>query len=244
MEIDQEVRRSSDKLRLSILLVLFLSFYSSVGQFIEYGGGLGATSYAGDLSRGYQPLDSRFSVYGFYRLNFSEFVSFRTSLTYGRLTGDDSNPIDPLAEERNQSFQANLFELAGTFEYYFLDFRDEQSPIRWSPYLFAGFGITRFSAENIPNEDFSRTQAVLPFGVGIKQLIGKQFAVALEFGPRKTFTDHLDGVSGGEQTVKDFNFGQPNTDDWYFHAGISVAYILYKIPCPFPYIPNQSMFRR
>lgn len=242
--LDLEVRRSSDKLK-TVILFLFLSVsYTTFGQFIEFGGGLGATSYAGDLSRGYKPLDSRFSLYGFYRLNFTEFLSFRTSLMYGRLTGDDSNPIDPLAEERNQSFRANFFELAGTFEYYFLDYRDEQSPIRWSPYLFAGFGMSRFSGNNIPNEDFSRTQAVLPFGVGVKQLIGKQFAVAFEFGPRKTFTDFLDGVSGGEQTVKDFNFGQPNSDDWYFHAGISIAYILYKIPCPFPYIPNRSMYRR
>ncbi len=227
-----------------LLVLLVLSNLSLSAQFIEFGGGIGGLSYAGDLSRGYKPLDSRINIFGVYRMNFSEFVSFRTTFGFGQLRGDDSSPIDPLAEVRNQSFSANMFEFTGALEYYFLDFRDQKSPIRWSPYLFGGFGLSRFSGQVIENEDFNRMQAVLPFGIGVKQLIGKQFAIALEFGPRKTFTDLLDGVSGGEQTVKDFDFGQPNTDDWYFQAGISLVYILYKIPCPFPYIPNRSMLRR
>ncbi len=177
-------------------------------------------------------------------MNFSEFVSFRTRLIYGSLVGNDNSPIDPLGEVRNASFKANFLEFSGAFEYYFLDFRDEKSHIRWSPYFFAGFGLSRFGGDVLNNENFSRIQAVIPFGIGVKQLIGKQFAVNFEIGPRTMFTDYLDGISGGEPTVKDFQFGHPSSNDWYFQAGLSVTYILYKIPCPFPYIPNRAMLRR
>ena len=225
---------------------MFFIALVSQAQFLEFGGGIGGISYAGDISRGYQPLDSRFSVHGVYRMNFSEFVSFRTSLTVGSFAADEtSDPIDPLGSVRNQSFERRLLEFAGAMEYYFLDYTDRQSPIQFSPYLFAGFGVARINEVPEAPEGFSRIQAVLPFGLGIKQLIGKQFALALEFGARKSFTDYLDGISGGEQTTKRGNqFGQPNTDDWYMQTSLTFTYILYKIPCPFPYVPNQSMFKR
>ena len=233
---------------LAVSSFLFLVTISSIhAQFIEFGGGIGAYSYAGDLSRGYKPLDSRFGVYGIYRLNLSEFVSFRTSLGIGSLQGDDSDPIDPLAEERQRSFKTNLLEFSGVIEYYFLDFKSDKASIKWSPFVFGGFGLTRFGEiEGAPeDQDFNRIQAHLPFGLGFKHLIGRRFAIAAEFGVRRTFTDMLDGVADSEQTRKDgFNFGQPNTNDWYFFSGISVTYILYKIPCPFPYVPNKTLLKR
>lgn len=216
-----------------------------MGQFLEFGGGLGAMSYAGDLSRGYKPFKSKPGAFGLFRMNFSEFVSFRTALTYGTLTGSDSNPIDPLGEVRGHSFRTSVWEFSGTIEYHFLDFGPEKSNVNWSPYFFAGIGFTRVGEINGAPDDFGRMHANIPFGLGVKQLIGRKFAVSADFGVRKTFTDYLDGVSDSNQTRKDgFEFGHPNTDDWYFFAGISFSYILYKIPCPFPYIPNRYMFKR
>ena len=231
---------------LKLFLALFLgASFSLEAQFLEFGGGIGALSYAGDLSRGIKPLDSKLGGFGVFRMNFSDFLSFRTALAYGTLAADDGNPIDPLGEVRNHSFKTSLWEFSGVLEYHFLDFRHEKSPIRWTPYFFAGIGFSKLGEINGAPEDFGSIQANVPFGIGVKQLIGKRFAVTADFGVRKTFTDYLDGVSDSNQTRKDgFEFGHPNTNDWYFFSGISLTYILYKIPCPFPYVPNRFMFKR
>lgn len=223
---------------------LLLSIQTASSQFLEFGGGIGIFGYAGDLSRGYNPLESKFGAFGVYRMNFSEFVSFKTSLGIGSLAGNDDNPIDPLGEARSHSFSTGITELSGVLEYHFLDFRNEKSPIRWSPFVFGGFGLARLGEVNGAPDDFNQIQAIVPFGIGFKQLIGKQFGLSLEIGTRKTFTDYIDGVSDTEQTVKNFEFGHPTSKDWIFFTGVSFTYILYKIPCPFPYIPNKSMFKR
>ena len=214
-------------------------------QFIEFGGGIGTFSYAGDLSRGYKPLNARVGFHGVYRMNLSEFVSFRTSLTIGSVSGSDDPAIDPLGEVRQQSFSTSLVEFSGVMEYYFLNFRDEDSRVRWSPYLFGGFGLARVEKVDGAPDDFNKIQAVVPFGLGFTHLIGKQYNIGIELGVRGTFTDYLDGIPDSNQTRKDgFQFGHPNSNDWYFYTGITFTYILYKIPCPFPYVPNRHMFKR
>lgn len=229
-----------------VFLVLFLGLtLTAKAQFLEFGGGIGAMSYAGDLSRGYKPLDSKLAGFGVFRMNFSDFISFRTALAYGSIAGDDGTPIDPLGEVRGHSFNTNLWEFSGVLEYHFLDFRHDKSPINWTPYFFAGIGFMRLGEVNGAPDDFGRLHANIPFGLGFKQLIGRKFAITADIGVRKTFTDYLDGISDSNQTRKDgFQFGHPNTDDWYFFTGISFTYVLYKIPCPFPYIPNRYMFKR
>ncbi len=214
-------------------------------QFIEFGGGIGTFSYAGDLSRGYKPLKARFGAHGVYRMNFTEFFSFRTTLAIGSFYGEDDPAIDALGEVRQQSFSTSVVEVSGALEYYFLNFRDKDARTRWSPYLFAGFGLSRLGKVESAPDDFNKIQAVVPFGLGLTHLLGKQFNLGVELGVRGTFTDHIDGVSDSDQTRKDgFQFGHPNSNDWYFYGGITFTYILYKIPCPFPYVPNRSMFKR
>jgi hypothetical protein len=44
--------------------------------------------------------------------------------------------------------------------------------------------------------------------------------------------DYLDNVSGGNQRVKEFKYGNPNTNDAYYFLGISITRTFYDIPCP------------
>ena len=178
-------------------------------------------------------------------MSLSEFVSFRSTLAIGSFSGKDDPPLDALAEVRQQSFSTSVVEFAGAIEYYFLNFRDEDSRTRWSLYFFAGFGLSRLEKVQGAPDDFNKIQAVVPFGLGFTHLIDKQFNLGIELGVRGTFSDYIDGISDSEQTRKDgFQFGHPNSNDWYFYTGITFTYILYKIPCPFPYVPNRSMFKR
>ena len=174
-------------------------------------------------------------------MNLSEIVGIKYALGYGNISGSDADPIDPFAEVRNRSFRRGVLEGTLTFEYNFLDFKDEYSLIRWSPYVFGGFGFSRLFGEI--TKDYSKFQPNIPFGIGFKHLIGKQFSVELEVGFRKMFFDNLDEISEGDIGIKDFQYGNPNDTDWYSFSVISFSYILYKIPCPFRYIPNRSMYQ-
>lgn len=222
-------------------MFLLVNFKSN-GQAIELGGGIGGVNYAGDLVRGYNFKHIRPGIFGFYKYNFSDVVSTRISLTVGKVAGDDSNPIDPAANLRDATFSATVMEGALTFEYNFLDYKHDKSPIKWSPYLFGGFGFARFSGVDT-DESFNEIQPVIPIGIGVKHLVGKRFSAGFELGARKTFFDLLDGISGGDVSNKNFQFGNPSDNDWYYFFGISLSYIFYNIPCPFPYIPNRSMMR-
>ncbi|MBU0488330.1 MAG: hypothetical protein KKD31_10320 [Bacteroidetes bacterium] len=43
---------------------------------------------------------------------------------------------------------------------------------------------------------YHRAQVCIPFGIGIKFLITREFTIGIEYGFRKTFTDYIDDVSG------------------------------------------------
>jgi hypothetical protein len=98
----------------------------------------------------------------------------------------------------------------------------------------------------------------IPFGIGAKMNVSKKVGIGLEWGPRKTFTDYLDDVSGTYpdwETTLAFNKntrrklyltgrkmlaiiltsmrGNPRTKDWYFFFGVTLNIKLnfVKPPC-------------
>ena len=107
-----------------------------------------------------------------------------------------------------------------------------------------GFGVLKLGSPDMTKAQFSELQPVIPMGMGFKKMIGKQLCLGLEAGARKTFFDYLDGIGDSEQIIKDYQYGDPVTNDWYFFTSISLTYVLYEIPCPFSYRPNKSLFSR
>ena len=197
-------------------------------------------NYSGDLVRGFSFSTSTPAFTAFYRANLSEIVTIRLGLVSGSVTASEI-PIDAFAATRNHSFNSSVLELSSTVEYHFLNFKNEGARVNYSPYVVAGFGIMNF--QDAP-EGTDRQQPVLPIGFGFKYLIKKKYTIGIETAARKTFFDYLDGVSDGDQTVKDFQYGNPNDDDWYFFTGITFSVTLFDIPCPFPYRPNNTLSSR
>lgn len=212
-----------------------------MAQFMEFGGGIGSMNYSGDLVRGYSLSTSSIAGTGFYRMNFSEIFTIRLGLTLGTIRGSET-PIDAFATQRNQSFSSGVQELSAVFEYHFLDFKTAASPVNYSPYIMGGVGVINYDAPT--DQNVGKYQFVLPLGVGFKYLFNKKYTIGIEAGARKTFFDYLDGVSDGDQAVKDYQYGNPKDDDWYFFSGITFSVILFNIPCPFPYTPNKSILSR
>lgn len=52
------------------------------------------------------------------------------------------------------------------------------------------------TTQNNELERYSLTQVAVPVGLGIKFKVNHQFTIGVEYGPRITFTDYLDDVSG------------------------------------------------
>ncbi len=222
-------------------ILVFVGAYANA-QFIEFGGGPGIMNYSGDLVRGYSFSTTTLAGSVYYRMNFSEIVTLRLAATIGKAKGSET-PIDAFATQRDHSFSNSILEFSSIFEYHFFDFKSQKSRRDWSPYVFGGFGV--MSVGDIPaNSNVGKVQPVLPVGFGFKYLVAKKYSIGFEAGARKTFYDHLDGISDGDQTIKDYQYGNPKDDDWYFYSGISFSIILFNIPCPFPYIPNNSLLSR
>ena len=201
-------------------------------QHSEFGFGAGAFNYTGDLVRTYNILNSRPAGTVFYRSNISKVVSFRTSLTGGKIIASDKRPIDAFAKQRAASFNIFVLEASTVFEYHFLDWRDDKRRLRFTPYLFAGFALFIISGNGPKNAEYSNVQPAIPFGGGIKYVLNPKWYLAVEVGVRKTFFDYLDNISDGDLSLKNYQYGNRYDNDNYFFTGITLTRTLYDIPCP------------
>ncbi len=123
---------------------------------------------------------------------------------------------------RNQNFRSKISEFSLIVElhprFIFIDWpgRDEEPP-RFSPYILAGIGYYTFNPQtNINNrwidlqplhtegqgfaeypsrKNYKLQQLSIPFGIGAKYELTRDFNLRAELVPRITFTDYLDDVS-------------------------------------------------
>ena len=99
------------------------------------------------------------------------------------------------------------------------------SPVR-TPYVFTGIGAVKFnpkakglSEDARETKYFESRQAVfnymIPFGVGYKYDVNKNYTIGVEFSSHLPFTDYLDGVSES---------ADPRNNDWYVFGGFTASY--------------------
>ena len=219
-----------------IIFTFFILAFHAQAQIIqnnEVGGGVGVFTYSGDLVRNFNLLYSKPAFTVFYRRNVNKIVSFRAGLTFGKIGArDDREPIDVFAEQRDESFNLNMFEFSGVYEYHFLDWRDSKRRIRFTPYLFAGVGLFVFSGNKTKPVEYSNAQFSVPFGGGVKYVLNPKWYLSAEFGVRKTFFDYLDNISGTDPSYKTYKQGNAFDNDNYFFVGITLSRTFYEIPCP------------
>jgi len=126
--------------------------------------------------------------------------------------------------------------------------------VRLQPLGTEGQGTPRYN----DRQKYALTQIAIPFGLGFKHNLSEHWNIGLEIGFRKTFTDYLDDVSDSyipndylshfsgalaarmalgnnlanlaytDNTLR----GNPNTDDWYMMAGITITYVILPPYCP------------
>lgn len=156
--------------------VLFLALIISVSGFsqswkrerVELVGGLGITSFLGDLGGGadegggYGPKDldfnqSNIALGGGYRYYLRQNMAVRGNLMLGMVQGDDASSENPTRKARGLKFRSIIVELSGQFEFFFLRERTRGmyrlrgskglSNLKFDGYLFGGIGVFYFNPQ-------------------------------------------------------------------------------------------------
>jgi hypothetical protein len=245
MILNQINRNRKLRIALPVLCILMFFVMSVFAQKQEFGFGVGALTYQGELSPMFNYKTAQPAVQLFYRHNFSPAAVLRTNLLFGMLSADPSTSKNPVFKQITpSSFSTPIVEFSMIGEYNFLDFRRTVKPDLFSPYLFGGVGGFYFQPTAENEKEALAFQPVLPFGIGCKFAFGRNWNLNIEAGARKTFTKLLDGradqlpnatyVSPGGQVVNypSAQRGYTQEQDWYMFVGFNLSYTIFVIPCP------------
>lgn len=202
---------------LSFMLVMVS--YSLNAQSLEFGIGLGALNYSGDMdtpSFSDNITNTGFGLQLNARYYLNHFIAIRGNVIYGKVKGDDRKSSAEWQLERNLRFSSSYFEGAILGELYFLNFSENSASSKLKPYLIGGFSFFKFNpmtdyrgvnyelqplgteGQGLPGfaERYSLTSTALLFGGGIKLMINEKSSLNFELVAHRTNTDYLDDLSG------------------------------------------------
>lgn len=160
------------------------------------------------------------------RYKFNKRLAVKGGFYYQLLSGTDKLTTEPFRRNRNLHFRANTYELSGQMEFFFTKEQQGHryqiknakgmKSYNFQAYGFVGVGGIFFNpqakykgawvnlqplgteGQGLPGgpKKYSRFTVVIPYGVGVKDAINKEWSIGLEVGIRKTFSDYIDDVSG------------------------------------------------
>jgi hypothetical protein len=155
----------------------------------------------------------------------NRFIDIKTNLNFAYIGGADKLTKEPFRENRNLAFRSLVIELQTQAEFFLTFSRSGHrynlsgvkgiSAYAFSPYVFVGIGGFYFNPKAkyegkwyslrklhtegqgmIPTrKNYSPVQLCIPFGLGLRYKVNRQWTVGIEFGVRLTFTDYMDDVS-------------------------------------------------
>lgn len=208
-------------LKKHLIILIFLSSGISLAQKNELGVFIGSSGYYGDI--GHSQIGGIFShqspAIGIsHKINFHDYLSFRSSILYGTLKADDALSNDPNTQSRNLSFRSKIMDINIGFEFNFKRFKIHKRKTIYSPYIFAGLSFFSFNPQAQNNferwvdlqdlgtegqeteanatKKYNLNSLAIPFGIGYKANLNEKIALSVEWVWRTTATDYIDDVSG------------------------------------------------
>jgi len=178
----------------------------------EAGGGIGVAHYFGDLNTDFDLTQPGPSISGIARYNFNHRLALKFAASYGQIMGDDADSKNIYEQARNLDFKSDLWDAAVQFEFNFMHYEHGSKDAFFSPYLFAGFNAFNFNPTTVyegeeielqplgtegqfQGEEYSRIDAGLVYGGGIKVSVNYRWSLNFEISARRLYTDYLDDVS-------------------------------------------------
>lgn len=225
-------------LRLSVVFAITLfSFNSlkaqeSIVQEGEFGIGLGAGHYFGDLNTRAKINRAKLAASVFFRKNLGNYIAVRIGASFAQLGYSDKyNSYNKNMFTRNLSFNSKVWELSLQGDFNFFRFMPGEPEYSFTPYITFGAGIFSYDPyaylrdEKIqlrplntegqgstlyPDRKPYGSMAIsIPFGGGIKYAFNERINIGFEILHRFTNTDYLDDVS---KTYVDPSVFPPNPD--------------------------------
>jgi Domain of unknown function (DUF6089) len=204
----------------------------SIRQEGEFGIGLGAGHYFGDLNTRARLNRAKLAGSIFFRKNFGNYIALRVGATFAQLGYSDIyNTQNTYMQSRNLSFNSKVWELSLQGDFNFFRFMPGEPEYNFTPYVTIGAGVFSYdpyaylkgekiflrplgtegqgSSQYPDRSQYSSMAISIPFGAGIKYSLNERTNIGFEILHRFTNTDYLDDVS---KTYVDLSIFPPNPD--------------------------------
>ncbi|HEV7332118.1 MAG TPA: DUF6089 family protein [Flavisolibacter sp.] len=208
------------KLFAALCLSLPLSLFSqnSIVQEGEFGFGLGAGHYFGDLNTRAKLNRPKLAAGLFFRKNFGNYIALRLAGNFAQLGYSDVyNKHNEAMRRRNLSFNTNVWELALQGDFNFYRFMPGDPDFSFTPYVTLGVSAFSYDPYAYLNDEkynlrqlgtegqgstlyperkpYGTMALAIPLGVGLKYALNDRINLGFEVLYRFTNTDYLDDVS-------------------------------------------------
>lgn len=214
---------------LYLLILVALTTHCAFAQYYEVGLQAGASNYAGELTtNGFRPSEYHPAIGIYGRYNHSPRLAAKAAVMLGQISGSDQASGNANTLSRNLDFRSPIYELAAMGEFNLMPYapRNNQGS---ALYVTAGVGAFYFNPQAQFNGDwidlqplgtegqniegngkpYSRVQLSIPFGGGAKINVTDRVNLGIEVLMRRTFTDHLDDISGSYPDLDVLNEQNP-----------------------------------
>jgi hypothetical protein len=184
----------------------------------EFGVGIGAGHYFGDLNTRAKVNRPKVAAGIFFRKNFGNYIAARIVAYFAQLGYSDVyNTHNEFMHQRNLSFNTNVWELSLRGDFNFFRFLPGDPEFNFTPYVSLGIGVFSYdpyaylqgekyflrplgtegqgSSLYPDRKPYSSMAICFPIGVGVKYAFNERFNIGLEITHRFTTTDYLDDVS-------------------------------------------------
>jgi len=208
-----------------ITLILILLPFITFSQYRwDFGGNLGGTNYLGEMGGNagkgrdfvydMKMSKTRYIAGGFARYKYSQYLSFKGSINYVRISGADATSTNYGRRGRNLSFVNGIVDAEAIAQFFFYQINDVGGSYKYKNdirfYVFGGgtefYSNPKTSYEGkmvalrpLKTEGESKPYPLfnfgIPMGFGAYMTIQRIIRVGIEFTYVKTFTDYLDDVS-------------------------------------------------
>ena len=195
-----------------------LNAQNAVTQEGEFGFGIGAGHYFGDLNTRARLNRAKIAGTIFFRKNLGNYIAARLGATFAQLGYSDIyNTHNTYMNSRNLSFNTKVWELTLQGDFNFFRFMPGEPEYSFTPYITLGAGVFSFdpyaylrgekimlrplgtegqgSALYPDRKQYSSMAICIPFGAGIKYAFNEKVNICFEVLHRFTNTDYLDDVS-------------------------------------------------
>lgn len=225
-------------MRYIILIIFSICFIPNLNAQIYEGGlFLGGSNFIGDVGSTTYIAPNKPAVGILLKWNRSPRHSFRASIMFSELEGNDSKSSDPRRIARNYDFKNSILELSVGMEFTFLDFDLHRTDHQMTPYLYTGISTARHNNYYFHNS-IQTSENLQSWAYGIPMILGFKtttmvdgIILGAEIGVRYTFSDEIDGSVPDAPSRAPLSFGNLNSNDWYVFSGITLTYTFGQKPC-------------